>query len=208
MHFSSRHATILVRRIVLIDAPAVPCNGDGLALLSGAGGRRTRPAADMDRRLPRRPDSRRHRPSRSVRPGQSVGRLRPAKLCPVGRGLYDGSASDVERALDHGRPELRPSHGAGGYPDCRGGADLRTSIGDARLGAWIRRTVRRARRIASVCTGAFLLDEAGLLDGPRATTHWVAWDALQRRFPSVQVERDPIFVCDGNVFTSAAGGLI
>jgi transcriptional regulator GlxA family with amidase domain len=48
----------------------------------------------------------------------------------------------------------------------------------------------------------------GLLAGRRATTHWVAWDALQRRFPSVQVERDPIFVRDGNVFTSAAGGLI
>jgi transcriptional regulator GlxA family with amidase domain len=84
-----------------------------------------------------------------------------------------------------------------------GGADLRTRIGDARLVAWIRRTARRARRVASVCTGAFLLAEAGLLDGRRATTHWVAYDALQQRFPSVQVERDPIFVRDGNVFTSA-----
>ena len=89
-----------------------------------------------------------------------------------------------------------------------GGADLRTSIGHARLVTWIRRTARRARRTASVWTGAFLLGEAGLLDGRRAATQWVAWGALQRRFPSVQVERDPIFVRDGNVFTSAAGGLI
>jgi transcriptional regulator GlxA family with amidase domain len=57
--------------------------------------------------------------------------------------------------------------------------------------------------VASVCTGAFLLAEAGLLDGRRATTHWARCDALQRRFPAVRVERDPIFVRDGNVFTSA-----
>jgi transcriptional regulator GlxA family with amidase domain len=84
-----------------------------------------------------------------------------------------------------------------------GAADLRTSLRDPRLVGWIRRTARRARRIASVCTGAFLLAEAGLLDGRRATTHWMACDALQRRFPKVRVERDPIFVRDGNVVTSA-----
>src|SRR5207247_291845 len=65
------------------------------------------------------------------------------------------------------------------------------------------RRARRARRGASVCTGAFLLAEAGLLDGRRATTHWALCAGLQRRYPSVRVERDPIFVRDGNVFTSA-----
>jgi transcriptional regulator GlxA family with amidase domain len=54
-----------------------------------------------------------------------------------------------------------------------------------------------------VCTGAFVLAEAGLLDGRRATTHWEWCDALAARFPRVQVDRDPIFVRDGNVYTSA-----
>ncbi len=57
--------------------------------------------------------------------------------------------------------------------------------------------------MASVCTGAFLLARAGLLDGRRATTHWSRCEDLARRFPAVRVERDPIFVRDGNVFTSA-----
>ena len=62
---------------------------------------------------------------------------------------------------------------------------------------------RRARRIASVCTGAYVLAAAGLLDGRRATTHWSWCDDLQRRHPAVAVERDPIFVVDGAVRTSA-----
>jgi transcriptional regulator GlxA family with amidase domain len=84
-----------------------------------------------------------------------------------------------------------------------GGLGSRAAMRDRRLVRWIARTARRARRVASVCTGAFLLAEAGLLDGRRATTHWALCDSLQRRFPAVRVERDPIFVRDGNVFTSA-----
>jgi transcriptional regulator GlxA family with amidase domain len=84
-----------------------------------------------------------------------------------------------------------------------GGLGTREAKRDARLVRWIGRTAGRARRVASVCTGAFLLAEAGLLDGRRATTHWAACDQLRRRFPSVRVERDPIFVRDGHVFTSA-----
>jgi transcriptional regulator GlxA family with amidase domain len=84
-----------------------------------------------------------------------------------------------------------------------GGLGTRAATRDRRLVSWIRRTARRARRVASVCTGAFLLGEAGLLDGRRVTTHWYACDALQRRFPAARVERDPIFVRDGNVITSA-----
>jgi len=67
----------------------------------------------------------------------------------------------------------------------------------------LRATAPRARRVASVCTGAFLLARAGLLDGRRATTHWAWCEELARRFPQVAVERDPIFVADGNVRTSA-----
>jgi transcriptional regulator GlxA family with amidase domain len=62
---------------------------------------------------------------------------------------------------------------------------------------------RRARRVTSVCTGAFLLAEAGLLDGRRVVTHWAACAELARRFPTCQVEADRIYVQDGNVWTSA-----
>jgi transcriptional regulator GlxA family with amidase domain len=61
----------------------------------------------------------------------------------------------------------------------------------------------RGRRVAAVCGGAFLLGAAGLLAGRRATTHWMFLDELARCFPSAVVERDPIFVQDGPVFTSA-----
>lgn len=61
----------------------------------------------------------------------------------------------------------------------------------------------RTRRLASVCTGSFVLAQAGLLDGRRATTHWRHTSLLARAFPDVQVEPDAIFVRDGDVFTSA-----
>ncbi len=57
--------------------------------------------------------------------------------------------------------------------------------------------------MCSVCTGAFVLARAGLLEGRRATTHWSACAALARRHPAVRVESEPIFVRDGNVYTSA-----
>ena len=68
---------------------------------------------------------------------------------------------------------------------------------------WVRQRATRARRVASVCTGAFLLAAAGLLDGRRAATHWKYCVKLAERFPAVHVEPDPIFVCDGPVWTSA-----
>src|SRR6516165_4978074 len=68
---------------------------------------------------------------------------------------------------------------------------------------WVRQRATRARRVASVCTGAFLLASAGLLDGRRAATHWEYCARLAQRFPAVHVEPDPIFVCDGRVWTSA-----
>jgi len=69
--------------------------------------------------------------------------------------------------------------------------------------SWIRANAPRARRIASVCTGAFLLAEAGLLDGRTATTHWAYSRQLADMYPSVTVDPDPIFIKDGNVATSA-----
>jgi len=68
---------------------------------------------------------------------------------------------------------------------------------------WVRERATQARRVASVCTGAFLLAAAGVLDGRRAATHWMYCARLARRFPTVRVEPDPIFVCDGPVWTSA-----
>lgn len=61
----------------------------------------------------------------------------------------------------------------------------------------------QARRIAGLCTGAFVLADAGLLDGRRATTHWYYADALQRRRPQAQIEADRIYIADGPVWTSA-----
>jgi transcriptional regulator GlxA family with amidase domain len=76
----------------------------------------------------------------------------------------------------------------------------------ARCGAtmsWLKESAKRARRIASVCSGAYLLAEAGLLDGRRATTHWERSGDFARRFPRVRLEPDRIFVRDGGVWTSA-----
>lgn len=74
---------------------------------------------------------------------------------------------------------------------------------DPRLIDWLREHAPRAERLVSVCTGALLLAEAGLLDGHRATTHWAACDHLARCYPEVEVEPDPIFVRDGRISTSA-----
>jgi transcriptional regulator GlxA family with amidase domain len=69
--------------------------------------------------------------------------------------------------------------------------------------AQLQKLSRGARRTASVCTGAFLLGEAGLLDGRRVTTHWFHARALQRQFPQARVEEDRIYIIDGAVWTSA-----
>jgi transcriptional regulator GlxA family with amidase domain len=69
--------------------------------------------------------------------------------------------------------------------------------------AFVRDAPKRHRRIAAVCTGAFVLAEAGLLDGRRATTHWVHARELQRAYPKAQIEEDRIFINDGPIWTSA-----
>ena len=84
-----------------------------------------------------------------------------------------------------------------------GGAGHEQAAEDPALVDWIALASARARRTASVCTGAFLLARAGLLDGRRATTHWASAAELQRRYPRVLVEPDPIFVRDGSIWSSA-----
>ena len=73
---------------------------------------------------------------------------------------------------------------------------------DPALQDWVRTMAPKVRRLASVCTGAFLLAESGLLDGRRATSHWDYCDWLARDYPSVNVEPDRIFVRDGSISTS------
>jgi len=84
-----------------------------------------------------------------------------------------------------------------------GGRGCRQAADDEALVDWIADTAAEARRTASVCTGAFLLARAGLLDGRRATTHWSAAGALAQLYPAVHVDAEPIFLRDGPIWTSA-----
>lgn len=83
-----------------------------------------------------------------------------------------------------------------------GGEGSEEAAADARLVAHVRRLARETRRVASVCTGAWVLAAAGLLDGRRATTHWFFADRFAACYPAVRVDPAPIYVRDGNVTTS------
>jgi transcriptional regulator GlxA family with amidase domain len=99
----------------------------------------------------------------------------------------------------------------GHYTDVRGKFDsllVVCGVGprktrDAALFSWMRTVVGSVRRIGSVCVGSFLLAEAGLLDGKRATSHWKFATELAKRYPRVAVDPKPIFIKDGNMYTSA-----
>jgi transcriptional regulator GlxA family with amidase domain len=131
-------------------------------------------------------------------------------------GVLAGRPYDIKLATVGGRP-ARATSGLTLVPDVAlerargpvdtlvvvGGDGVRTALHDQVLLASVRRLARRARRVTSVCSGAFVLAEARLLDGRRATTHWSSVDLLAERYPAVTVEGDPIFVRDGNVWTSA-----
>jgi transcriptional regulator GlxA family with amidase domain len=86
-----------------------------------------------------------------------------------------------------------------GSPD----SSLGKALANNTLIHWIKNSSPHVRRIVSICTGAFILAEAGLLDGRRATTHWMNTEQLGRDYPFIQVEPDSIFVKDGAVATSA-----
>jgi transcriptional regulator GlxA family with amidase domain len=77
------------------------------------------------------------------------------------------------------------------------------SVCDAALSAWLKKMAAKVRRIGAVCVGAFLLAEAGLLNGRRATAHWKFGRELATRYPGVRVEHEPLWVKDGNIYTSA-----
>jgi transcriptional regulator GlxA family with amidase domain len=103
----------------------------------------------------------------------------------------------ADRSLAHVRP------GAVDTLIVGGGMRIGELAGDPRLASGLRRVAARARRTCSVCTGAFLLAGAGLLDGRSATTHWAFCAELGRRHPRVSVEPDRIYVRDGATLTSA-----
>src|SRR5690606_35486021 len=83
------------------------------------------------------------------------------------------------------------------------GSGIETDFNSPGLIDFVRRSLRMSRRIAAPCTGAFVLAEAGVLDGRRATTHWRFAPELQRRFPKAVVQEDQIFIVDGSIWTSA-----
>ncbi|MGL4288213.1 MAG: GlxA family transcriptional regulator, partial [Phreatobacter sp.] len=84
-----------------------------------------------------------------------------------------------------------------------GGAGTRDAARAAGLLSFLRAAPPRCRRVASVCTGAFIMAAAGLLDGRRATTHWHYAASLQRHNPQIRVDADRIFIKDGPIWTSA-----
>lgn len=84
-----------------------------------------------------------------------------------------------------------------------GGSWMLETIKDKALIRWIAKAAPHARRVCSVCSGAFLLAEAGLLDGRNAVTHWTMVDEFRARYPKVKLALDPIYVEDGNTWTSA-----
>lgn len=129
----------------------------------------------------------------------------------AGRPLYrmaiaslDGSAVETSIGLP-----ITPSIAAREIDDSidtllvAGGGGHAEARNDPALLSWLRAGSHEARRTGSICTGAFVLAAAGLLDGRRATTHWATAAELARHFPEVEVDLDPIFVRDGSVYTSA-----
>jgi transcriptional regulator GlxA family with amidase domain len=84
-----------------------------------------------------------------------------------------------------------------------GGWGVHTALQDPQLLQWVQRQAASARRLASVCTGAFLLAEAGLLDGRRVVTHWDSCEDLARRYPALTVDAEPIFINQDALWTSA-----
>ena len=115
---------------------------------------------------------------------------------PVSRTRYGVTVSGI-RPLPRTATRLPDIAIVAGSP-VRSGPEV-----DAKLVPWLRRYHRKITTVVSTCTGAFTLAKAGVLDGRRATTHWLYLEEFRTRFPAVQVVDEGIFVQDGNVWTSA-----
>jgi transcriptional regulator GlxA family with amidase domain len=95
----------------------------------------------------------------------------------------------------------------GGQPDtllvAGGSRGLKAAMARDDLRRWLRTVAPKAGRFGSVCTGAFVLAAAGLLDGKRVATHWASCERLARNFPALEVDADSLYVVDGKIWTSA-----
>lgn len=103
-------------------------------------------------------------------------------------------SADVPYHRLRGKVDTLLFQAADEYDDC---------LGDERFISWVAAMSGKVRRIASICTGAFILAQAGVLDGRRATTHWCTINDFRKRYPRVKLEADPIYTKDGHVYTSA-----
>jgi transcriptional regulator GlxA family with amidase domain len=110
-------------------------------------------------------------------------------------GLTLSAARPLDSATDTGAPDIVVIAG--------GSIESALPRSEARAVQWLRKRHRRIPTLVSICTGAFVLGEAGVLDGRRATTHWQYLDVLRQRFPNAHVIDDEIFLRDGPVWTSA-----
>ncbi len=117
----------------------------------------------------------------------------------------DGQPVTTETGLTFGAVELPDPSKPVDTLVLPGGRGVHGDRRDPRLVDWIVATTPQARRVVTVCTGAFLAAQAGLLDGCRATTHWAFADQLAREFPAVTVDPDPIFVRSSPTVWTAAG---
>ena len=128
-----------------------------------------------------------------------------------GKGAYDSelvtNSSDLTLPTSSGVKIVAHKH----YSEVRGKLDTLLISGgpgtrgphDPALLDWLRKVAKHTRRICSICTGAYLLADAGLLEGKRATTHWRYVESFARKHPGVSWDPNPIFVQDGNIYTSA-----
>jgi transcriptional regulator GlxA family with amidase domain len=135
-----------------------------------------------------------------------LARLRPERPAAYSLELRAGTAAPVRTSSGYDLCPRGSVRGARGPFDTllvAGGEGARAARFDPVLTGFLRRQAPGARRVGAVCTGTFLLAEAGLLEGRRVTTHWYACDELAAAYPQLRIERDPIFVRDGSIYTSA-----
>ena len=156
----------------------------------------------------------------TVPPAQGVDVLGPLEAFGIaarmleessGRRGYESelvtNSADLALATSSGVKIMAHKH----YEEVRGKVDTLLISGgpgtrgprDPALLAWLRRMAKQARRVCSICTGAYFLADAGLLDGKRATTHWRFVESYARKHPNVSWDPNPIFVRDGSIYTSA-----
>lgn len=146
-----------------------------------------------------------------IYPGCSLMGLAAAPAFEVANLIGDENIYDLHFVSEHGGP-IRSSAGMNVETEAFGDTAFDTlMIGGGTfvmpstpgLIALIQQASKQARRVAAICTGAFVLGEAGLLDGRRATTHWMHARELQKQFPQCMVDVDCIFINDGSIWTSA-----